>query len=102
MVQLAGVQHPLSVQSVPWLCRDLCPEDYNSLRSAHVELFPVDYEEAFFERIVHQKDGLESLAAFSRLDATSKAVDQPPGLFECSRQILLSALDMAAFALQVL
>lgn len=48
------------------LCRALQPGDFESLRSAHFDMFPVDYEDAFFERVVRRQDGLESLAAVSR------------------------------------
>ena len=44
-------------------CRALRPGDYESLREAHIDMFPVDYEDAFFQRVVNGQDGLESLAA---------------------------------------
>ena len=36
---------------------------YEALQRSHVELFPVDYEETFFQRAVRGKDSLLSLMA---------------------------------------
>ena len=57
---------PMQVSALPQAlsaCRALQPGDYESLREAHIDMFPVDYEDAFFQRVVNGQDGLESLAA---------------------------------------
>ena len=47
-------------------CRDADPGDLQSLQSMHFDMFPVDYEDSFFERVAYHQDGLENLTAVSR------------------------------------
>ena len=48
-------------------CRPIVPDDLPALRDAHKELFPIDYEEHFYDCVIHSRDNIFSWAAVCRL-----------------------------------
>ena len=56
---------PLLLRIMP-LSRRAAPSDLQSLQSSHYEMFPVDYEESFFQRVATGQDGLQNLVAVNR------------------------------------
>ena len=56
-------------------CRPLAPPDFASLKAAHNEMFPIDYEDSFFESAVHSSEGIFSWAATARCASCSSRND---------------------------
>ena len=46
--------------------RPLQPTDFASLKAAHSDTFPIDYEDSFFEAAVNGRDGIFSWVATVR------------------------------------
>ena len=46
--------------------RPLQPSDFASLKAAHAEMFPIDYEDTFYDAAVHSREGIFSWAATLR------------------------------------
>lgn len=48
------------------MCRPAEANDFASFRSAHIQMFPVDYEDTFYDKAVKGQDHLQSLVAVER------------------------------------
>jgi len=63
-----------SMSERPITYRRAAPSDFESLQSAHYEMFPVDYEESFFQRVATGQDGLQNLMAVNRDSQGNEAI----------------------------
>ncbi|CAD7697320.1 unnamed protein product [Ostreobium quekettii] len=61
-----SVQHVLRHPNI--LYRSLLPEDFVALRAAHVDLFPIDYDDSFFDKAVN---GLTRIISYAAVDYSS-------------------------------
>lgn len=68
--------------------RDLQPTDFCDVRAAHVQLFPIDYEDAFFEKAVRRLNRILSYGAFDSSSGHEKLVG-----FVTARTVPLAEVD---------
>ncbi|KAK9807968.1 hypothetical protein WJX73_008519 [Symbiochloris irregularis] len=57
---------PLSSLRDEVFYRPVCAGDYSALKAAHLKAFPIDYDEAFYERAIAQDSGISSWAAVQK------------------------------------